>query len=133
MTEQEAVDAMAAIGVAGEPQRRWGEIVDPLQLRFDLLLAEFSLPDGRLEFVELSRGGHLRGILEGVDMLATDQTSAVDLLHRVTGEEPVVEEGGSSVVFPRSGAALWRGGDDERAPGRWETVAVAPTGYFARS
>ncbi len=127
MTEQEATDAMAAIGIAGERER---DDADPVRIRFQrCLVAEFSLPDARLEFVELSHGP-LRGVLDGVEVLAVGQAEAVDLLRRITGEEPRIDEDGDSVNFARSGAALWRGGDDERSPGHWEAVAVAPAGYF---
>ena len=98
----------------------------------DCLRADFSLVDGRLEFVELSRMGSLRGVVAGIDVLAIDQQEAVELFRRVTDEEPSVREDGTSVTFARSGAALWRGGDDERAPGRWEAVSVGPPGYFNR-
>jgi len=122
MTEQEAIDAMAALGFEPAPDsgRIWFE---------QCLMAEFSLPDARLGFVELS-DGRIRGEFGGVDVLAGEQAEIVALFQRVTGEAPRIEEDGDSVSFARSGAALWRGGDDERAPGRWETVAVGAPGSF---
>ena len=142
MTERQAMDAMEAIGVVGERERDWiwDFEADPPVLTDEerayvwfehCLRADFSPADGRLEFVELSDGS-LRGVLDGIDVLAVDQLEAVELFRRVGDEEPRVEGDGSSVTFPRTGAALWRGGDDERAPGRWEAVAVGAPGYFDR-
>jgi hypothetical protein len=137
MTEREAVDAMAAVGVHGERQRLWDMKADP-PVQYDAdpvrvwfaecLRADFDA-EGRLEFVELCDGS-LRGMLEGVDVLATERDAAVALLARVTGEDPVIEEGGTMITFPGTTASLWRGGDPERAQGRWETVAIGPPGYY---
>ena len=137
MTEDRAVDAMATMGIEGKRQRLWDMNADP-PVQYDAdpvvmwfancLRAEFN-DGGQLEFIELSDGA-LRGTLEGVDMLATDQQRAIELLTHATGEKPVVEEDGSSAIFPRTSASLWRGGDDERAPGCWETVAIGPPGYY---
>lgn len=111
------MDAMQALGVLGErkPEPIWDLEADPPVLtdRERLCVwfgecqrADFSLADGYLEFAELSRG-----------VASPDG-------------EPTVEVDGASVTVPRAGAALWRGGDEERAPGLWETVAVGPPGYF---
>ena len=142
MTELQAMGAMEAIGVVGERKREriWDLEADPPALTDEerayvwferCLRADFSLADGRLEFMELSDGS-LVGVLDGIDVLAVDQLEAVELFRRVSDEEPRVEEDGDCVTFARTGAALWRGGDDERAPGRWEAVAVGAPGYFDR-
>ena len=81
--------------------------------------------------MELSEGP-LRGVVGGIDVLASEQREAVEMFGGSPDEEPRVEEDGDCVTFPRTGVALWHGGDDERAPGRWEAVSVGRPGYFAR-
>lgn len=143
MTEPQVMDAMEAIGAVGERKLDpiWDFEADPPVLTDEerpwvwfgkCLRADFSLADGRLEFVELSRTGPFRGVIAGIDVLAVDQMEVVEQFRRITGEEPKVEDDGTRVTFPRTGAALWRGGDDERVPGRWEAVSVAGPGYFDR-
>lgn len=65
-----------------------------------------------------------------VVLLAVPAEDAVAVL-RDGGHAPVSEEGGDSWVCRDSGLALWRGGDPERADGRWETFGVGARDYYA--